>query len=286
MNNQHYPTMQTEDTTILVCCHKKDYCYDGEGFMPIHVGKAAHPDIDLGIPGDDTGDNISIKNPNYCELTAHYWYWKNGQRTKYVGLNHYRRYFLFTDKLTKWIPDVERTPEYMAENPPILSNLDEIFAKYDIVLARPLEYRCSIGHSYKLLHITEDYDIMRNAIKQCYPEYLESFDKTMGQNLLSPCNMFITTDDVFQQYSTWLFSLLNEIEKHVKISEYPVQSRVYGYMAERLLNVYVHHNNMHVFYAPIIKIDDNPTNRKPQNFIRHWVASKLHKFTTRYLDKK
>lgn len=65
----------SQDTTVLVCCHKKDYWYDGPGFLPIQVGKALS-NIDLGIQGDNTGDNISSKNPNYCELTAHYWYWK------------------------------------------------------------------------------------------------------------------------------------------------------------------------------------------------------------------
>lgn len=50
----------SQDTTVLVCCHKKDYWYDGPGFLPIQVGKALS-NIDLGIQGDNTGDNISSK---------------------------------------------------------------------------------------------------------------------------------------------------------------------------------------------------------------------------------
>ncbi len=42
---------------------------------------------------DNTGDNISAKNPNRCEMTAHYWVWKNRLHTEdeYVGICHYRR---------------------------------------------------------------------------------------------------------------------------------------------------------------------------------------------------
>ena len=42
-----------------------------------HVGRALSQD--RGYTGDDTGDNISLKNRNYCELTGLYWLWKNNQ---------------------------------------------------------------------------------------------------------------------------------------------------------------------------------------------------------------
>ena len=77
---------------ILVCCHKQDVMASQEPYMPIHVGKALHPELDLGIQGDNTGDNISEKNPLYCELTALYWVWKNVD-ADYKGLFHYRRAF-------------------------------------------------------------------------------------------------------------------------------------------------------------------------------------------------
>lgn len=47
---------------VLVCIHKDDVYLKNKDYLPIHVGKALS-NIDLGIQGDDTGDNISIKIP-------------------------------------------------------------------------------------------------------------------------------------------------------------------------------------------------------------------------------
>ena len=52
---------------ILVACHKPCNMYNKGIYTPIQVGKAIS-EYDLGIIGDDTGDNISQKNPSYCEL--------------------------------------------------------------------------------------------------------------------------------------------------------------------------------------------------------------------------
>ena len=154
------------DVTILVCCHKNDFCHKGEGFYPIQVGKALHPELDLGIPGDDTGDNISTKNPNYCELTAHYWLWKNGPKTKYVGLNHYRRYFDFYSNLPYWVPR-KNVRECEASNLNfVIPDLDKIFRKYDIILPRKTVYPTSLADNYKCSHIAEDLKILDIVVLQ------------------------------------------------------------------------------------------------------------------------
>ena len=42
---------------ILVCCHKPGEWLSDDVYMPIQCGKAISK-YDLGIQGDDTGDNI------------------------------------------------------------------------------------------------------------------------------------------------------------------------------------------------------------------------------------
>lgn len=58
---------------------------------PMQAGRAC-TDTELGIATDNTGENISLKNPNYCELTVSYWTWKNN-KNRYKGICHYRRIF-------------------------------------------------------------------------------------------------------------------------------------------------------------------------------------------------
>lgn len=47
---------------------------DDDVYVPLHVGAAGKES--LGYLPDNTGDHISSKNPNYCELTGLYWAWK------------------------------------------------------------------------------------------------------------------------------------------------------------------------------------------------------------------
>ena len=78
------------DIKILVATHKKYWMPDDDVYVPLHVGAAGKES--LGYLPDNTGDHISSKNPNYCELTGLYWAWKNLD-CEYIGLCHYRRYF-------------------------------------------------------------------------------------------------------------------------------------------------------------------------------------------------
>ena len=71
------------DIKIIVATHKKYWMPSDDIYLPVHVGKKGK--TDLGYQGDDTGDNISDKNTNYCELTGLYWAWKY-LKADYKGL--------------------------------------------------------------------------------------------------------------------------------------------------------------------------------------------------------
>ena len=83
--------------------------------------------------------------------------------------------------------------------------------------------------------------------------YSTAFDTLMyHRNAYSGYNMFITRWEHFDGYSEWLFKVLFELEKRVKLSGYPDQARLFGYLSERLINIYCIRNRLKVKYIPVI----------------------------------
>lgn len=76
--------MSHKSITVFVMTHCKFDEPDDSVYLPVHVGHALHDD--LGYTGDDTGLNISIKNPYYSELTGLYWTVHNITDSDYMGL--------------------------------------------------------------------------------------------------------------------------------------------------------------------------------------------------------
>ena len=56
---------------IYIATHKAYEFPQIDSYIPIHVGKEKAK-VDLGILGDNIGENISTLNPSFCELTALY----------------------------------------------------------------------------------------------------------------------------------------------------------------------------------------------------------------------
>ena len=83
------------DIRIFIACHKPTYVPENPIFYPVQVGTAlTEKRLEHMAYRDNEGDNISGKNPDYCELTAQYWAWKNID-CDYYGFFHYRRYLTF-----------------------------------------------------------------------------------------------------------------------------------------------------------------------------------------------
>lgn len=257
-------TLNKDNCKILICCHKPcELPPDPDGlFLPIQVG-ASISDVDLEMQRDDQVngepcDNISAKNKSYCELTALYWAWKNIKKLypnlEYIGLNHYRRYFSFNRK--NYFDDAVVLPENEVKNYRLdKAKLEKILSEYDALMAKPRIYPYSLKVDYSVNHVSEDINTIEKIIHDKYPSYSKDFISVITcNNKLSPYNMNVIGWNDFCKYCEWLFSILAEAEKMINIEHYNAkQSRIWGYLAERLFNVWIEHNNLKVKFLNIIK---------------------------------
>ena len=231
--------------------------------QPIQAGKAIAK-VDLGLPGDNTGDHISEKNSTYSELTVLYWIWKNADRNLFThwGLVHYRRYFcadVFPGNFTnKRIYHYEATQESLDKvvSSGLQKNLAQSLQENNLVMPKLMySYRKkgitkSIAEHYKAIHIAEHWDVMIEVLKKHYPQYTESLHFFEGSKM-SYFNMMIAPWPVWDEYLEWLFTILFEVEKRIGKVEDPYQARVYGFLSERMINLFVYHNKYKVAYYPV-----------------------------------
>lgn len=269
---------------ILVCCHKQDVMASQEPYMPIHVGKALHPELDLGIQGDNTGDNISEKNGSYCELTGMYWAWKNLKDVDVIGLCHYRRYFDFHHESLCWqsVKHIDKDHFSMID----LSIPQEIISRVvngEIVISGRQYLPNTIGIDYCFKHISDDLRTLYSVIKERTDIVYQDafFEVICKSNIISPCNMFVMRKDYFDNYCSWLFPILEEIEKRINIDNYNIiQKRIFGYMAERLFMVYLYANKIKTIKKNVFLFTDEKGIKESVcklfiNRFRFYLANKL-----------
>ena len=227
---------------IYIATHKKFNVPNLNGYCALQVG--AEGKEKYGYLRDNIGNHISGKNANYCELTGLYWIWKNTDDS-YKGLVHYRRYF-GRNNLSNKISDI-CSYEYL------LNCLKSV----DIVLPY-VEYFKQNAKEEILLHCcTEEiFDKLRQTIETKYPDYIETYDRYFNENKASLFNMLFCKREIFDAYCEWLFSILFVLEKQVDLAKLNTyQQRLYGFLSERLLNVWVIKNKLVVKHLPVIHME-------------------------------
>lgn len=237
-----------EKNRIYVVTHKNYSIVKNELYKTIKVGPNPNVKVE-NMVGDNTGENISDKNSNYCELTALYWIWKNDIESLNVGLCHYRRYFT-TRRFSK-------NSKYFLSD----TDINKSLSKYDIILPSKHYMFKSVKEQYYLpkeeLCFKKDYETLECIVKKLYPDYSLFFDKVSSSSSVYFYNMFVMKKELLNYYCEWLFNILDVVEKNIDISEYSSQQkRIFGYMSERLLNVWVLKNNLKIKEYPICKTEN------------------------------
>ena len=241
---------ETPDIRIFIACHKPTYVPENPLLYPVQVGSALAKSHFEGMQRDDEGDNISVKNPEYCELTAQYWAWKNVS-CDYYGFFHYRRYLAFdgvcpvdeqghlkTGKGRRPYTELDSIWDDLAPYRLHSDWMNSQIRQYDLLTVFRERINTTVYRQFCQYHPAETLDRILNILKRRYPEYADSADAYMNSKEIYYMNMYIMKKDLFQTYMAWLFGILEEFEQENKSADRPSQPRLMGYLAERLFGIF------------------------------------------------
>ena len=261
---------------ILVAYHKPSYLLKNDIFIPIHAGRAVasvaskdgynnNDDIQWlqkNMIGDDTGDNISQKNREYCECTVLYWAWKNYDKLgnpDYIGFMQYRRHFILNEDVfkEKKLDEYElayatRKIDYPGNDYlhflgidrgglcRFLKNCGGIFTNpSDLSLVGMKSQREDYMQNIPGTNVA-DFDMMLDIVTKMYPNMSRYIRARAAQPLKSCFQMWVLPKKIFFKYMNFLFSVLFECEKHINISLYNIYGkRTIGYLAELLYDYFM-----------------------------------------------
>lgn len=223
---------------IFMCCHK--------GFEivpplcePIQCGSALNPKMD-NVLHDDVGENISLKNREYCELTAHYFAWKN-IAADYYGFCHYRRFLCLKEGKRPYYAKGTLSgndKKVFFENEERWRGLVE---SYEIITSQSENMGVTAREHYctSKYHYAEDLDLFIGILSQKYPEFARFAEQYLSQNSQYFCNMFIMNKAHFFEYCGVLFDVLKEFDNRKKKHGDFQSDRTDGYLGEIFTGIYL-----------------------------------------------
>lgn len=190
----------------------------------------------------------------WSEIYMYKWLAKNWKFKKYIGTCQYRRYWWFLDD----IPDIDK---YMKD--------------HGAIVVTPHKFKCTVLRQYEIFHNSDDLLFCGDIIRDLKPEYESVYKQVLNQSGFFPLNMFIMRKDDFLAYMDFINTILDEyvrrvgtdIYKRIKVNrefylkrDYPCseadyQYRIGGYLAERLINVWLMKNFKHICAFDYIKTE-------------------------------
>lgn len=242
---------------IYAMTHKAFEVPEDPMYQPLHVGHACA--MDLGYPGDDTGDNISHLNCYYSELTGFYWLWKNCKDVDYIGTCHYRRFLINEQEkvLTK--------AEY-----------EVLLQKYDLVTTKRVILNNSYHFGFSANHNIYALDTTGEVIRDLYPEYYDTYITLVHQNETYFGNMIVTGKALFDEYCQWLFTIFAEVEKRINLDtdEDAYHKRVLGFISEFLLLVWVRVKGLSVYECKVGMTGEKAETRELKETLAEYFRKK------------
>ena len=230
------------------------------------------------------GENISILNKFYGELSGFYWMWKNGikdlKKDDLIGFCHYRKLWLNDIFLKKQ----KYSTQSLYSN--LLDDKNTILEKNEVIQIQPIYLK-------KRNLFEEFYDVHKNdSLKQSVnfldKKYRIKFQEHLEGNELFGLNMFISSKYIFEEYCNILFPWMESCNKYCKdnnlLEGYNI--RLPAFLAERFTSFWFsqYKNKACLSYAKLGKLFLSNNVNKIINPIKIPFTFRMYPTTHRYLE--
>lgn len=206
---------------FVICCHVdkplEEEMPESIYHVPIQAGAALTDKRVCDINDyDGEEDSISERNQRYSEMTAMYWIGKNIE-TDYVGISHYRRRFLLSDK-----------------------QLEECLNQgFDIITMAKYKLPENVTDNYAVSYYKYDWDLFLEILQKKNPEYMDKAREVFSWDTIHPCNMNIFRREIYEEYCDFVFPILDEFYQRSAWKTDTYQRRDVGFIGERLSTLFI-----------------------------------------------
>ncbi len=228
-------------------------------YRPMRCGAVFDPENASGLPGDDTGDNISERRSSFSEFTVQYWAWKNAD-ADYIGLCHYRRFLSFSERRFRTdrygmvhvrclLPEEQRrfrlTDRERMES--LISRYDAVTSCSADVTRLPVPGGGSARSVSRWWELQPGYvppgstQLLLRCIEAVRPDWLDAARAYLEGDRFRGNNCFVLKRELFDSLCSFEFPILFELERRLP-EEYPdyAAGRCVGYFGEMLYGIFMH----------------------------------------------
>ena len=157
------------------------------------------------------------------------------------------------------------------------SDYIKLLREYDVLLPEKmlLGRNFTVKKQYEECHNLNDLMTVREILLKDWPSYINAFDTILSKHSFYCFNMFAMRKKYFDQYCGWLFDVLFKLENRINIEHYDsYQKRVFGFLSERLFNVWLLKQNLSIKEMPIIFLENE--NQQKEGIVKRKLRHKIY----------
>lgn len=153
------------------------------------------------------------------------------------------------------------------------SDYRRVLRDYDIITSKCLQYDFTYYEGYADAHNIHDLIVTGEVIREKFPEYYPDFERMVHEKHAYFGNICVTSKKLFDEYASWLFTIFFEVEKRIDVSSYDAyHKRVYGFISEFLLLVWVTHRKLRVYECMVGMSEEKYETREMKRHLAEYFA--------------